>query len=62
MKKKTENLKKNYLPNKKKINFLVTGGASCPDSVLERLLEKICEYYEQPINKKKIIEEFLLKY
>ena len=62
MEKKTENLKKNYLPNKKKINFLVTGGASCPDSVLERLLEKICEYYEQPINKKKIIEQFSLKY
>ena len=52
----------NYLPNKKKINFLISGGASCPDSVLERLLEKICKYYNQPIDKKKIIKNFLKKY
>tara|TARA_B100001057_G_C22864199_1_gene955804 strand:+ start:1252 stop:2499 length:1248 start_codon:yes stop_codon:yes gene_type:complete len=52
----------NYLPNKKKINFLISGGASCPDSVLERLLEKICKYYNQPIDKKKIIQDFLKKY
>lgn len=62
MKKRIEKVQKNYLPNKKNLNFLISGGASCPDSVLERLLEKICEYYNQPINKKKIIEEFLLKY
>ena len=62
MKKRIEKAQKNYLPNKKKINFLISGGASCPDSVLERLLEKICNYYEQPIDKKKIIKEFLLKY
>ena len=62
MKKRTEVIKNNYLPNKKSINFLISGGASCPDSVLERLLEKICKYYNQPINKKKIIQDFLLKY
>ena len=62
MEQKIERIQKNYLPNKRKINFLITGGASCPDSVLERLLEKICKYYEQKINKKKIIEEFKSKY
>ena len=62
IKKRLEKVQKNYLPSKKEINFLITGGASCPDSVLERLLEKICQYYKQPINKKKIINEFLLKY
>ena len=62
MKEKVEKIKKNYLPNKKEINILISGGASCPDSVLERLLEKICEYYKQPIDKEKIINNFLLKY
>jgi len=62
MEKRIEKNQKNYLPNKKPINFLISGGASCPDSVLERLLEKICNYYEQPIDKKKIIKEFLLNY
>ncbi len=62
MKERIEKVQKNYLPKKKTINFLISGGASCPDSVLERLLEKICKYYNQPINKKKIIGEFLLKY
>ena len=62
MKKKIEKSQKNYLPNKKIINFLISGGASCPDSVLERLLEKICKFYNQPINKNEIIKKFLLKY
>ena len=62
MEQKIERIQKNYLPNKRKINFLISGGASCPDSVLERLLEKICKYYEQKINKKKIIEEFKSNY
>ncbi len=62
MKEKVEKIKKNYLPNKKEINILISGGASCPDSVLERLLEIICKYYKQPIDKEKIINNFLLKY
>ena len=62
MKEKVEKIKENYLPNKKEINILISGGASCPDSVLERLLEKICKYYKQPIDKEKIINNFLLKY
>ena len=62
MKEKVEKIKENYLPNKKEINILISGGASCPDSVLERLLETICKYYKQPIDKEKIINNFLLKY
>lgn len=62
MEKKIEITTRNYLPKKNKINILITGGASCPDSVLERLLEKICKYYKEHINKKKIIQDFLSKY
>ena len=56
-----EIIDKNYLPKKNEINIMMAGGASCPDSILERLLEKICNYYNETINKKEIINTFLAK-
>ena len=49
----------NYLPTKKQVSIILGSGASCPDSVLERVLEKICSYYNEKINKKGIIQKFI---
>ena len=49
---------KNYLPKTKNINIILGSGASCPDSVLERVLEKICSFYNQKIDKEKIINSY----
>ena len=48
----------NYLPKTKNINIILGSGASCPDSVLERVLEKICSFYNQKIDKDKIINSY----
>jgi len=50
-----------YLPKNKKINIIIASGASCPDSILERVLEKICSFYNEEIDKNSIIESFIKK-
>tara|TARA_B100000902_G_scaffold27523_1_gene33139 strand:- start:1418 stop:1909 length:492 start_codon:yes stop_codon:yes gene_type:complete len=58
---KKEIITENYLPENKKINIIIASGASCPDSILERVLEKICYFYNEEIDKKSIIESFMKK-
>ncbi len=38
---KTIKLSKNFLPNKPDIKIIVTGGASCPDILLEQVIHKV---------------------
>ena len=58
---KKEIITEDYLPKNKKINIILASGASCPDSILERVLEKICSFYNEEIDKKSIIESFMKK-
>ena len=58
---KREIITKNYLPETRDINVIIGSGASCPDSVLERVLEKICSFYNQKIDKDNIIKKFMKK-
>lgn len=52
---KTEHLVENYLPSGKIPNILLTSGASCPDTIVEKVLTKILSFFEE----KKSIEEVL---
>lgn len=36
----------NFLPQKDKVKILVTSGASCPDSMVDEILQKILGYFE----------------
>jgi 4-hydroxy-3-methylbut-2-enyl diphosphate reductase len=36
----------NYLPNKDKVKIAITSGASCPDSVVDEVLNKILSFFE----------------
>lgn len=40
---KTERETTNYLPNKPVVDILVTSGASCPDALVEAVMERLCE-------------------
>jgi 4-hydroxy-3-methylbut-2-enyl diphosphate reductase len=36
----------NFLPNKSKINILITSGASCPDTLLDEVIQKIIDKFQ----------------
>jgi 4-hydroxy-3-methylbut-2-enyl diphosphate reductase len=40
-----EYIKNGYLPLKKQIRILITSGASCPDTIVENVIEKILSFY-----------------
>jgi 4-hydroxy-3-methylbut-2-enyl diphosphate reductase len=41
----TEKTTENYLPEEGPVRILITSGASCPDAMVERILEKLASYY-----------------
>lgn len=40
---------KKYLPNKEKVRIVLSSGASCPDSVLERVMRKLLSFYHMEL-------------
>ncbi len=46
---KEEMLIQDYLPAKEPLKILITSGASCPDSVVEKVIERLLSFY--PVNK-----------
>ena len=47
---KTISEKDGFLPNKEKLKVIITSGASCPDSVVDRVLQKLLSYFENKIS------------
>lgn len=50
---KTENLVHDFLPAKEPVKILITSGASCPDAIVEEVIEKLVSFF--PV--KKSVEE-----
>lgn len=48
--------KLNYLPEKKVIDIILTSGASCPDSVIDEVLQKIVSFYPEAREIDEVIE------
>jgi 4-hydroxy-3-methylbut-2-enyl diphosphate reductase len=42
----SERVTENYLPEKEVIKIILTSGASCPDSIVDDVLQKILSYFE----------------
>jgi 4-hydroxy-3-methylbut-2-enyl diphosphate reductase len=49
----------NYLPPHQPIKILITSGASCPDAVVESVIEKLVSFYNTPKTVATIIEELV---
>jgi 4-hydroxy-3-methylbut-2-enyl diphosphate reductase len=47
------------LPNKTPIRILMTSGASCPDAVVESVIQKILSFYELESAFEKVKENWI---
>ncbi|MCX6296419.1 MAG: 4-hydroxy-3-methylbut-2-enyl diphosphate reductase, partial [Bacteroidetes bacterium] len=50
---------KDYLPTKDVLNIILTSGASCPDSIVEEVLQKIVSYFPEAKDVGSVINELL---
>jgi 4-hydroxy-3-methylbut-2-enyl diphosphate reductase len=55
--KKEELLSADFLPNKLPVKILITGGASCPDAMVEAVINKLLGFYPNSKSVKEMIEE-----
>lgn len=56
--KKEKLLTKNFLPQKLPVTIILTSGASCPDTLVDRVMLRLLEFYSE----KKSLEEVLASY
>jgi 4-hydroxy-3-methylbut-2-enyl diphosphate reductase len=53
-----EKITTNYLPQKDPVRILMTSGASCPDAVVEKIIEKIAGIFPSEIAMDRLQEQF----
>lgn len=48
-----------FLPAERPVKILMTSGASCPDAVVEKVIEKIIGFFEVPVKVEELQEQFV---
>ena len=56
--KKDEMLSSGYLPEKQPVKILLTSGASCPDALVEGVINKLVSFFKKEISIENLIEQF----
>ncbi len=57
--KKTEVITENFMPQKQPLKILLTSGASCPDAVVEGVIEKLLTYFPSARHVRELLKEFM---
>ena len=55
---KKEYVTKDFFPAKRPLNILISSGASCPDSLVEDVMKKICSVLTVPFNMEELVQTF----
>ncbi|HRI23807.1 MAG TPA: 4-hydroxy-3-methylbut-2-enyl diphosphate reductase, partial [Ferruginibacter sp.] len=50
---------RNYLPKKEPVSILITSGASCPDALVEEVINKIVSFFPVTSSSEQLTEHFL---
>jgi len=56
---KQEYLTKDYLPSKDPVNMLITSGASCPDALVEEVIEKLAGFFASEKDASTLMQKFV---
>ncbi len=56
---KTELITEEFIPVKEKVNILLTSGASCPDSVVDQVLNKLHSFFENSASVENVLDSVL---
>lgn len=48
----------NYIPEKHPVRIVLTSGASCPDTLVDRVLLKVLTFFENPKTVEKLLQDF----
>jgi 4-hydroxy-3-methylbut-2-enyl diphosphate reductase len=56
--KKEEILTKNFLPANEPVKILITSGASCPDALVEGVINKLVNFYPISITSENLVKQF----
>ena len=56
---KQENITHNFLPAKQPVKILLTSGASCPDAMVEGVINKLVSFFTMQKNMQPIMEQFV---
>jgi len=55
---KKEKLSENFIPGKENVKIVLTSGASCPDAIVDQVLNKILSYFPNKIETEDALNQF----
>jgi len=58
---KKEIITKDFIPEKNVVDIILTSGASCPDAVLDRVLQKLLSYFENTRSLESVLSKFTVE-
>lgn len=55
---KEKKITREFIPDKQPIKIILTSGASCPDTLVDRVLTKLLSYFEDPKSIESVLQEY----